>query len=310
MVGGNGAGKTTLIGMLLGEIEPDVGAVHRPNDLQIGYLPQDLADDPQGTVLEEAMAGDERMREARNRLAELEKRLTESSGDDPDLIHDYGEAQSPFEQLGGYSLEADAHRVLAGLGFKASDSRPPVHRALRRLAHARRACPAPAVAKPDVLVLDEPTNHLDVDSRRLARAAAARLVAGAVLFVSHDRDFIDAVAERVIELAGGTATEYVGGFAEFVVAARGAARAAEAAAAARHARSPRSSASSSGSATRPPRPARCRAASRRSRSSNASRCPTARSSSPSSRFPEAAALVARSSSRSTTSRSATTAKRS
>ena len=216
LVGGNGAGKTTLIGMLMGEVDPDEGAVHHPSGLQIGYLPQDLADDPQGTVLEEAMAGDERMQKARSRLAKLEKRLTESSGDDPELIQSYSDAQALFDQLGGYSAEADAHRVLAGLGFKGTDGDKP----LRELSGGWRMRAALArllVAKPDVLILDEPTNHLDVDSVSwLERQLAAW--PSALLFVSHDRDFIDAVAERVVELSGGTTTEYIGGFAEFVVA--------------------------------------------------------------------------------------------
>lgn len=216
LVGGNGAGKTTLIGMLLGEIEPDEGAVHRPSDLQIGYLPQDLADDPQGTVIEEAMAGDQRMQAARSRLADLEAKLTSSTGDDPKLIQSYSDAQAHFDQLGGYSAEADAHRVLAGLGFKGTDGDKPLSE-LSGGWRMRAALARLLVAKPDVLILDEPTNHLDVDSvfwleRQLAAWPSA------LLFVSHDRDFIDAVAERVVELSGGTTNEYIGGFAEFVVA--------------------------------------------------------------------------------------------
>lgn len=216
LVGGNGAGKTTLIGMLMGEVEPDEGAVHRPNDLQLGYLPQDLADDPQGTVLEEAMAGDERMQSARTQLADLERKLTESAGEDPSIIQAYSDAQAHFDQLGGYSAEADAHRVLSGLGFKGTDG----EKQLSELSGGWRMRAALArllVAKPDVLILDEPTNHLDVDSVAwLERQLAAW--PSALLFVSHDRDFIDAVAERVIELSGGTTNEYIGGFAEFVVA--------------------------------------------------------------------------------------------
>lgn len=216
LVGGNGAGKTTLIGMLMGEIEPDEGVVHMPNDMQIGYLPQDLADDPQGTVLEEAMAGDERMQAARRNLAELEKRLTESAGDDGDLIQAYSDAQALFDQLGGYSAEADAHRVLAGLGFKGTDGDKPLSE-LSGGWRMRAALARLLVAKPEVLILDEPTNHLDVDSVAwLERQLAAW--PSALLFVSHDRDFIDAVAERVVELAGGTTHEYIGGFVEFVVA--------------------------------------------------------------------------------------------
>ncbi len=215
LVGGNGAGKTTLIAMLMGEVDPDTGSVHRPADLQIGYLPQDLADDPQGTVIAEAMSGDERLQKARTELAELESRLTASTGDDAALIEAFSNAQAHFEQLGGYSAEADAHRVLAGLGFKADDA----ERALSELSGGWRMRAALArllVARPDVLILDEPTNHLDVDSVAWLEAHLSEW-SSALLFVSHDRDFIDAVAERVIDLSGGTATEYVGGFAEFVV---------------------------------------------------------------------------------------------
>ena len=231
LVGGNGNGKTTLINILLGETEPDEGAVHRPNDMQIGYLPQDLADDPQGTVLEEAMSGDERMQAARARLAELEQKLTDSSGaDDQDkIIQAYSDAQAHFEQLGGYSAEADAHRVLSGLGFKGTDGDRPLAE-LSGGWRMRAALARLLVARPEILILDEPTNHLDVDSVAwLERQLAAWPTA--LLFVSHDRDFIDAVAERVIELAAGTTTEYVGGFAEFVVQREERIAAAEAAAA-------------------------------------------------------------------------------
>jgi len=231
LVGGNGNGKTTLINILLGETDPDEGAVHRPNDMQIGYLPQDLADDPQGTVLEEAMSGDARMQAARARLAELETKLTDSSGaeDQDKIIQAYSDAQAHFEQLGGYSAEADAHRVLAGLGFKGTDGDRPLAE-LSGGWRMRAALARLLVAKPEILILDEPTNHLDVDSVAwLERQLAAWPTA--LLFVSHDRDFIDAVAERVIELAAGTTTEYVGGFAEFVVQREERIAAAEAAAA-------------------------------------------------------------------------------
>lgn len=216
LVGSNGTGKTTLISILLGEESADSGAVHRPADMRIGYLPQDLSDQAEGTVLEEAMSGDAQMQQARHDLEVAEAALSSSDGTEPSLIAAYGDAQSRFEQMGGYSSEAEAHRVLAGLGFRASDA----DRSLAELSGGWRMRAALArllVAKPDVLILDEPTNHLDVDSVAWLESQLAVWPA-ALLFVSHDRDFIDAVAERVIELAGGTTTEYVGGFAEFVVA--------------------------------------------------------------------------------------------
>jgi ATP-binding cassette subfamily F protein 3 len=124
--------------------------------------------------------------------------------------------QSRFEQLGGYALEADARKVMAGLGFANSDGNRPVAE-LSGGFRMRVALGRLLLADPDVLILDEPTNHLDVDSVAWLEQHLANWP-GALLFVSHDRDFIDAVADRVVELAEGTALEYVGGFAEFVVA--------------------------------------------------------------------------------------------
>ena len=110
-----------------------------------------------------------------------------------------GDAQHRFETLGGYAVEAEARRVLAGLGFAPTDADRPLPKLVRRLAHARRLARL-LLAQPDVLVLDEPTNHLDVDSVAWLEQHLPRY-AGALLFVSHDRDFIDAVAERVLELS-------------------------------------------------------------------------------------------------------------
>ena len=128
----------------------------------------------------------------------------------------YGEVQAQFEQLGGYALEAEAAKILAGLGFSGADA----DRSVGELSggwRMRVALGRLLLSEPDILLLDEPTNHLDVDSvawleRRLSDWP------GALLFVSHDRDFIDAVADRIVELASGAAIAYEGGFAEFVVA--------------------------------------------------------------------------------------------
>ncbi|MGI9645474.1 MAG: ABC-F family ATP-binding cassette domain-containing protein, partial [Ilumatobacteraceae bacterium] len=216
LVGGNGTGKTTLIEMLVGHIDPDEGRITRPRDLEIGYLPQDLVDTATGSVIEEVLAGDGELSRLAHRLHELEALFTDPDADQGKVLHDYGEAQGQFEAMGGYALEAEARKVLAGLGFADTDADRPV-RELSGGWRMRVALARLLLAKPDLLVLDEPTNHLDVDS---VAWLEQQLVTwpGSLLFVSHDRDFIDAVADRVVELAEGTALEYVGGFAEFVVA--------------------------------------------------------------------------------------------
>ena len=216
LVGGNGTGKTTLLEILVGVGEPDEGTVTRPRDAEIGYLPQDLSASADGTVAEQVLAGAGTLARLAEQLADLERRLAAPGEDHEAVLARYGETQARFEQLGGYALEAEVGKVLAGLGFAPADAGRPV-RELSGGWRMRVALARLLVARPDILILDEPTNHLDIDSTAWLEQ---RLVTwpGALLFVSHDRDFIDAIANRVIELTEETAMTYVGGFAEFVVA--------------------------------------------------------------------------------------------
>ncbi len=216
LVGSNGTGKTTLIEILVGIGEPDEGRVTKPRDMLLGYLPQNLVDTADGTVLEEVIAGAGELAELEKRLHHLEARMQDPAADQEDVLVEYGEVQGHFTAMGGYALEADARKVLAGLGFVETDADRPV-REMSGGWRMRVALARLLLAKPDVLILDEPTNHLDIDSVAWLEQQLANWPA-ALLFVSHDRDFIDAVADRVVELAEGTALEYVGGFAEFVVA--------------------------------------------------------------------------------------------
>ena len=216
LVGGNGTGKTTLLEIMAGMIEPDAGTVTKPRDARIGYLPQDLRDVSDRTVREHVIAGAGPLAELARTLRDLESRLSGPVDRQDDLVVRYGEVQGQFEQLGGYALEAEVAKVLAGLGFSAADSDRPVAE-LSGGWRMRAALARLLVSEPDILLLDEPTNHLDIDSMTwLERHLAAW--PGCLLFVSHDRDFIDAVADRIVELASGTTMAYDGGFAEFVVA--------------------------------------------------------------------------------------------
>ena len=216
LVGGNGTGKTTLIEILVGLSQPDEGSITKPRHMAIGYLPQELAETPTGTVVEEVLAGAGELTVLSHRLHELEALMSDPAADQEKVLADYGDTQGRFESMGGYALEAEARKVLAGLGFKDADADRPA-RELSGGWRMRVALGRLLLAKPDVLILDEPTNHLDVDSVAWLEQQLASWP-GALLFVSHDRDFIDAVADRVVEIAEGTALEYVGGFAEFVVA--------------------------------------------------------------------------------------------
>ena len=227
LVGGNGAGKTTLLHSIIGLREPDEGTVSRPRDLSIGWLPQDVVDavGASETVLGHVLEGATRLRELEARMRDLEQRMaTAADGEQAALMASYAQDQDAFERLGGYDLESEAHRVLAGLGFAPEDA----HRPTSELSGGWRVRVALArllLSKPDLLVLDEPTNHLDLGTIEWLETVLAQWP-GALLFVSHDRDFIDAVADVIVELAAGTATEYdvrsgttaaeEGGFAAFV----------------------------------------------------------------------------------------------
>ena len=216
LVGSNGTGKTTLLEILVGLVDADEGTVMRSRDTEIGYLPQDLGSSAAGTVREQVLAGAGPVARLAEQLADLEGRLASPGADHEAVLARYGEAQATFEQLGGYALEAEVNKVLAGLGFAPGDA----DREVRQLSGGWRMRVALArllIARPDVLILDEPTNHLDVDSTAWLEQRLAAWP-GALLFVSHDRDFIDTVANRIIELSEGTTLSYVGGFAEFVVA--------------------------------------------------------------------------------------------
>jgi len=215
LIGSNGVGKTTLIEILLGLQEADSGTVHRPTTLSIGYLPQDLEEELVGSALEVTLQGASQITSLEERLVDLREELSSSTADDQNqLLEEYGNLQSRFEQLGGYAIEAEAQRVLAGLGFDEKLMR----RNARELSGGWRMRVALArllLSEPDVLILDEPTNHLDVDSVSWLEDQFSTW-AGCILFVSHDRDFIDCIANRVIELDGYSSQEYVGGFSDFV----------------------------------------------------------------------------------------------
>ena len=209
LVGGNGAGKTTLLHTLLGFRDPDDGSVTRPKDLRIGWLPQDVVDavGSATTVLEHVLDGAAHLRELEVRLRELEVKMAEpDAGEQEALLNTYADLQDRFVTLGGYELESEAHRVLAGLGFAPEDA----HRDTAELSGGWRVRVALArllLAKPDLLVLDEPTNHLDLGTIAWLEGTL-RDLPGALLLVSHDRDFIDATADVIVELAAGTTTSY------------------------------------------------------------------------------------------------------
>jgi ATP-binding cassette subfamily F protein 3 len=220
IIGPNGAGKTTLLEIITGEQEADAGSVTRAKDLVIGYLRQEVAEASGQTAIAEVLSGAGAVTGIERRLRHIEAELAEATAEATaedelaELMDEYGRLQHRFEAMGGYGLEAEGRRILAGLGFAEADMERSTAEFsggwMMRVALARLL-----LQNPDLLLLDEPTNHLDLASVEWLQGFLAEY-AGAVILVSHDRDFINAVVNRVAELRAGTLTEYVGDYADFV----------------------------------------------------------------------------------------------
>ncbi|HEX7172109.1 MAG TPA: ABC-F family ATP-binding cassette domain-containing protein [Candidatus Limnocylindria bacterium] len=216
IVGPNGAGKTTLLELITGDQTADEGTITRARETVIGYLRQEIAQTRGRSVLAEVLAGAGEVSGIGRRMRHIEQELEEAEDDEElaELMDEYGRLQHRFEAMGGYGLEAEARRILAGLGFADADMTRDIGEFsggwMMRVALARLL-----LQNPDVLLLDEPTNHLDLASVEWLQGFLAQY-AGAIVLVSHDRDFINEVANRVVELHDGRASEYVGDYADFV----------------------------------------------------------------------------------------------
>jgi ATPase subunit of ABC transporter with duplicated ATPase domains len=210
LVGPNGAGKTTVFRLITGEEQPDDGVVERPRRATIGYFRQDVGDLRGRTVLAETVAGAGEVAELGDELAVLEARLAEAGDDLDRVIERYGEVQARYQELGGYELAARAQAILAGLGLAQEQIAADVGR-LSGGWKMRVALARILLARPDVLLLDEPTNYLDLESI-LWLETFLRDYPGAVLMTCHDRDVMNRVVSRIVELDGGTIRSYTGDY--------------------------------------------------------------------------------------------------
>ena len=206
VVGRNGAGKSTLFSIILKDISPDSGEIALERGAKIGYLPQESASTGGETVIELACSISPDFVAAARRLGELGQ---EQDGDPSDADYE------TFELAGGSRLIAKARQILSGLSFKDSDFDRPARELsggwIMR-AHLARLL----VMEPDLLMLDEPTNHLDLHSLIWLQNYLLNYP-GAILLISHDREFLNLLIHYVVELEGGQATRYTGNYESHLV---------------------------------------------------------------------------------------------
>ena len=210
LVGPNGAGKTTVFRLVAGEEQPDDGAVERPRKLTLGYFRQDVGELKGRTILAETCAGAGEVSTLADELAKLTLRL-EAAGDDLDqVVERFGEVQSRYQDLGGYELEARAQTILHGLGFADAQMGNDVG-TLSGGWKMRVALAQILLAKPDLLLLDEPTNYLDLESI-LWLETFLRDYAGTVVMTCHDREIMNRVVAKIVEIDGGQLRSYTGNY--------------------------------------------------------------------------------------------------
>ncbi|CAN7731592.1 ABC-F family ATP-binding cassette domain-containing protein [Rhizobium leguminosarum] len=212
LVGPNGAGKTTVFRMINGEEQPDEGQVSCEKGVTIGYFNQDVGEMAGHSAVAEVMNGAGPVSIVAGELRELEAAMADPEQADnmEEIIERYGEVQARYEELDGYALEGRAREVLAGLSFSQEMMDGDVG-ALSGGWKMRVALARILLMRPDVMLLDEPSNHLDLESL-IWLEEFLKGYDGALLMTSHDREFMNRIVTKIIEIDGGTLTAYSGDY--------------------------------------------------------------------------------------------------
>ncbi|MFQ5449476.1 MAG: ATP-binding cassette domain-containing protein [Nitrospinaceae bacterium] len=212
LVGENGVGKTTLFRVIAGTESADSGKVILRKGARAALLAQELSS-VEESVLDRVIRGDAHFDKVRREMERLEQDSRHPGEGSGDWTHRYGELQHEFERLGGYGREAEAKSILSGLGFLSGQWDRPVSEfsgGWRMRVELARLL----LQNPDVLLLDEPTNHLDLTSA-VWLESFLKTYEGGVLLISHDRRFLNGIAERIAELGRATLTCYTGNYDDY-----------------------------------------------------------------------------------------------
>lgn len=212
LVGPNGAGKTTIFKILTGEEGYDSGSISKPDRLRMSYFSQNIEEMKGRSALEEVKSAVGGVLEMQARMQVIEGKLSEPMDDDEmtKILEEYGHLQSEFERLGGYDLEPRAAEILTGLGIGPED----YHRPTESFSGGwkmRIALAKVLIQNPEVLLMDEPTNHLDLESIIWLEEWLVNFK-GALLMTSHDRDFMNRLVTKIIEVAHQSITVYSGNY--------------------------------------------------------------------------------------------------
>ncbi|HQI50137.1 MAG TPA: ATP-binding cassette domain-containing protein [bacterium] len=210
LIGPNGAGKTTLLRIIKGDLQPHDGVMIKPKEYTIGYLPQEEIAVGSGPILAAVLEGQGEILRLEEQIAELHALLNSHTEDDPKVLERLGALESRYDALGGYAVENQAKAILTGLGFSEYDYQRPMSEfsgGWRMRVYLARLL----LQNPNLLLLDEPTNHLDLPSLEWLESFLLSF-AGSMVLVSHDRFFIDRLAQEITELDRGVLTHYSGNY--------------------------------------------------------------------------------------------------